>query len=94
MRLEEIARRAGEELGFPTKLVLNTYKAYWEVIKQKLESLPLKMDITKEELDSLQTSINVPSLGKLYVDKDSFFIKKQYHAQYLNETQHKEDTSS
>lgn len=53
MGLEEIARRVGADLGLSRKLVLNTYKAYWKVIKQHLESLPLKGEITKEELESL-----------------------------------------
>lgn len=94
MGLEEIARRVGADLGLPRKLVLNTYKAYWKVIKQHLESLPLKGEITKEELESLQTSVNLPSLGKLYVDKDTFFLHKERYKSYIDGNKYKEDSAS
>ena len=40
-------------------------------------SLPLKEDITKEEFDKLSTSINVPSLGKIYTDLEFIKAKKK-----------------
>lgn len=93
MGLEEIVKRVGSDLGLPRKLILNTYRAYWKVIKQQIESLPLKDNITKEELDSLHSSINLPSLGKLYVDKGTFFLNKNQYNNHINGTEYKENTT-
>ena len=58
-----------------------------------MESLPLKDNITKEELNSIHSSINLPSLGKLYVDKEAFFLNKNRYNNYINGIEHKENTT-
>lgn len=67
MTYEEIISRVSDSLGLSKKLVDKTYKAYWRAIKEHITSLPLKQDLTEEEFKKLQTNVNIPSIGKLYV---------------------------
>ena len=63
----------------PEKVVKETYKAYWMFIKDTIESLPLKEDMSEEEFDKLRTNFNVPSLGKLICTFDKYKkIKRQF----------------
>ena len=43
------------------------YKSYWYFIKEHISSLPLR-DLTEEEYDSTISNINLPFIGKLYVN--------------------------
>ena len=64
--LELAISGASHELGLPSDLVEKVYRAYWLAVKQAVQVLPLKEDLTEEEFSELRASINVPSLGKLY----------------------------
>lgn len=66
MRFKDIINKVSEELDLPKELVENTYKAYWNFIKDTIEELPLKTELTQEEYNKLKTNINIPSLGKLH----------------------------
>lgn len=68
--LELAISGASHELGLPSELVGKVYRAYWLAIKQTIQALPLKEDLTEEDFSELRTSINVPSLGKLYSSYD------------------------
>ena len=67
MKYSDIISKVSEELNVPRELVENTYKAYWNFIRVTIEKLPLKTELTQLEYMNLRTSINIPSLGKLYV---------------------------
>ena len=67
MKYSDIISKVSEELNIPRKLVENTYKAYWNFIRVTIEELPLKTELSQDEYMNLRTSINIPSLGKLYV---------------------------
>ena len=67
MKYSDIISKVSEELNIPRKLVENTYKAYWNFIRVTIEELPLKTELSQEKYRNLRTSINIPSLGKLYV---------------------------
>ena len=67
MTYEEIISRVADSMGLSKQLVNKTYKAYWRAIKEHITSLPLKQDLTEEEFKKLQTNVNIPSIGKLYV---------------------------
>jgi hypothetical protein len=43
------------------------YKSYWYFIKEHISSLPLR-DLTEEEYNSTISNINLPFIGKLYVN--------------------------
>ena len=66
MRFKDIINKVSEELNLPKDLVENTYKAYWNFIKDTIEELPLKTELTQKEYNKLKTNINIPSLGKLH----------------------------
>lgn len=62
-----IYKEASRITGIPKDIVEKAYNSYWRAVREHLSSLPLKEDITEEEFNALQPSINMPSLGKLYV---------------------------
>ena len=66
MRFKDIINKVSEELDLPKDLVENTYKSYWNFIKDTIEELPLKTELTQQEYRNLKTNINIPSLGKLH----------------------------
>ena len=78
MTYNEIIEKVADTLGLSRSFVDKTYKAYWKAVRQHITSLPLKNDMTEEEFIKLKPSVNVPSLGKLYVTYDRYKkIKKQ-----------------
>ena len=70
MNYSDIIKKVSEELNLPNDIVDRTYKSYWLFIKQHVQSLPLKENITEEEFNKLRTNINIGSLGKLCVTWD------------------------
>ena len=66
MRFKDIINKVSKELDLPKDLVENTYKAYWNFIKDTIEELPLKTELTQKDYNKLKTNINIPSLGKLH----------------------------
>ena len=67
MKYSDIISKVSEELNLPRELVENTYKAYWIFIRDTIEELPLKTELSQERYGNLRTNINIPSIGKLYV---------------------------
>ena len=63
--LNKVIKRVAKELNLPEGVVENTYKAYWNFIRDTIEKLPLKTELTQSEYNKLRTNINIPSLGKL-----------------------------
>lgn len=70
MNYYEIISKVSQETGIPVKVVDLAYKSYWKFIKQEIQALPLKGDISEEEFNSLRTNFNIPSLGKFYLTWD------------------------
>ena len=65
MKYREIISKVSKELDLPEELVKGTYNNYWGFIRDTIEQLPLKEDLTQDEFSALRTSINIPSLGKI-----------------------------
>lgn len=65
MNYPDIIDKVSQEMGLPPEVVNAAYKSYWEFIRQTIQSLPLKDDISEEEFAKLRTNFNIPSLGKL-----------------------------
>lgn len=65
MNYEEIIRRVSTELNLPYSVVDKTYKSYWLFIKDTIQSLPLKEELSEEEFTKIRTNINIPSIGKI-----------------------------
>lgn len=78
MTYQDIIREVSKKISLPKDIVDKTYKGYWLFIRDYIQNLPLKEDISNKEFNKLRTSINVPSLGKLYVKGTFNDIKKNY----------------
>jgi hypothetical protein len=79
MNYTDIIDKVSEELGLPRQLVDRTYKSYWRYIKNQIQELSLKDNISEDEFNKLSTNFNIPSLGKLYVTWDRLVgVKKRY----------------
>lgn len=79
MTYEQIINTVSEELELPVDLVKNTYKAYWKFIRDTIQELPLKEEISEEEFSKLRTNFNIPSLGKLTCTRDRYIgVKKRF----------------
>ena len=76
MTYEEIITETSVRLNLPKGLVDKTYRAYWRAVREHIEALPLKEDLTDEEFLKLQPNVNIPSIGKLYVTPDRYRAMK------------------
>lgn len=65
MTYREMIEKVSSSIGLPKDVVEKTYKAYWLFIRESIQKLPLKDNITEGEFQKLRTNFNIPSLGKL-----------------------------
>lgn len=92
MNLEQVYAEASERLGIDKSVVKKSYKLFWKFIRNKIEELPLKEDLTEEEFRKLRTNFNVPSVGKLYCTYKEFsgaHKKHEFIKKYKKENEHK-----
>lgn len=76
---KDIIIEVSKELNLPIDLVDKTYKSYWRVIRDYIQSIPLKDIKTEEDFNKLRTNINVVSLGKLYTSWNKIVgLNKKY----------------
>lgn len=88
MTYEQILNNVAQELNLPIEVVRNTYKAYWKFIRDSIQDLPLKEDLSDEEFNRLSTNYNIPSLGKLSCTIDKYKgVKKKF--QYIKSLREK-----
>lgn len=79
MNYPDIIGKVSQETGLLPEVVDTAYKSYWKFIKQTIQSLPLKDDISEEEFAKLRTNFNIPSLGKLTCTFDRMVgVKKRF----------------
>lgn len=89
MTYEQIIESVANELQLPVDLVRKTYKAYWQFVRDTIQQLPLKEDISEEEFKKIKTNFNIPSLGKLYCTRDRYLrVKKRF--EYINNLRKKD----
>lgn len=80
MTLNEIIAKVSTELNLPENLVRKTYSEYWSYIRNTIEDLPLKNDLTQTDFSELRTNINVPSLGKINCTYERYIgMKKRFN---------------
>ena len=65
MNNKTILKKVADEMNLDYKLVHKVYYDYWKFIKNQIEQLPLKEDITEETFNSLKTNFNISSIGHL-----------------------------
>ena len=79
MNYSDIIGKISQEMNIPLAVVDIAYKSYWKFIKQTIQSLPLKDDISEEEFAKLRTNFNIPSLGKMTCTFDRMVgVKKNF----------------
>ena len=79
MSYEEIISQVAKETGLSCELVRKIYKSFWRAVKEHIEALPLKDNLSDEEFLKLQPNVNIPSIGKLYVDLKRYRgVKKSF----------------
>lgn len=61
----EIVNKVSGDIGLSPDTVDKTYKAFWKYIRDTIQELPLKEDMSGEEFLMLRPNFNIPSLGKL-----------------------------
>lgn len=72
MSYKDAVKKVASSMNMSSDTVDKIYKYYWLFIRDQIESLQLKGDISEE----VRTSFNIPSLGKLALQKNIKEIKK------------------
>ena len=91
----DIVIKVSKELEIPPEVVDKVYKSYWMFVKQTIQALPLKEELTDEDFKKLKTNFNIPSLGKLSCTYDRMMrVKERF--KYIKKfrernAEHKED---
>ena len=76
---KEIILDVSRNLDISPDVIEKVYKAYWSFIKETIQALPLKDNLSEEEFLTLKTNFNVPSLGKLTCTLDKYTrVKKRF----------------
>lgn len=79
MTYTEIVERVSQDTGIKPEIINKAYKAYWLHIRNSVQELPLKDDISDTEFLNLRTNFNIPSLGKLACTLDRYRgVKKRF----------------
>lgn len=65
MTYQEIINKVSGDMGISPDIVDKAYKAFWKYIRDTIQDMPLKDDISEEEFIMLKPNFNIPSLGKL-----------------------------
>lgn len=72
MEYQEIIKNVSKDIGIPIEIVDKVYKAFWLYIRNSVQELPLKEELTETEFLSLRPNINIPSLGKFTCTYDRY----------------------
>ena len=65
MTYQEIVNKVSGDIGLSPGITDKAYKAFWKYIRDTIQELPLKEDMSEEEFLMLRPNFNIPSLGKL-----------------------------
>ena len=91
MTYSEMVKRVSQDTGINPEIIDSTYKSYWLYIRNSIQNLPLKEDISEAEFLSLRPNFNIPSLGKLACTFDRYRgVKKKFqHIKKIREKNEK-----
>lgn len=80
MAYTEIVDKVSEDTGIPAEVVDKAYKAFWSYIRNSVQELPLKRELSETEFLSLRPNFNIPSLGKLTCTYQRFIgVKERFN---------------
>lgn len=94
MVYSEIISKVSENTGISKEVVDKAYKAFWLYIRNSIQELPLKEELSEIEFLRLRPNFNIPSLGKISCTYQRFLgVKKkfQYIKNIRNSEKAKED---
>lgn len=93
MTYSEILERVSQDTGIEPEIIDRGYKAYWLYVRNSVQDLPLKEDISEAEFLSLRPNFNIPSLGKLTCTFDRYRgVKEKFqHIKRIREKNEKTD---
>lgn len=76
--MNDVYKKVATDLNIDEKLVKKVYIAYWQYIKDCIQKLPLKENLTEEEFNKLRTHFNISSLGHLSCSYDRMLGVKKW----------------
>lgn len=82
MKYSNIISTVAKELDLSEELVSKTYDAYWKYIRENIQNLPLKEELSQEEFNKLKTNFNIPSIGKLSCTYNRYLGVKQRYKRF------------
>lgn len=82
--LDQIYKKIAEELNLDIEVVKAAYQSQWIFIREKIEELPINIEMSEEEFNSLRVSFNIPSLGKMFTSFDKI-QKNKRRIEYLKQ---------
>lgn len=65
-----IVSEVSKELGYDEDVVEAVYRSQWLYIRNKIEMIPIKNTMTKEELEKYTLSFHIQKIGKFYTNYD------------------------
>lgn len=83
-KVKDLCNKAALNLNLPPKFVWEIYTSYWKAVRAHISNIPLKDDSIEENFINTQTSVNIPSLGKFYIDWGKLKRKKERYERYNN----------
>lgn len=79
MTYSEIINKVSDLISVPPDIIDKVYKAYWLYIKESIQKLPLKENLTESDFIKLRPNFNIPSIGKLCCTYDRYLgVKSRF----------------
>lgn len=75
--MQRIINDLSTELGLPKNVILNTYKSYWNYIKNTISKIDFDSINSEQEYNKAKVNFNIPNLGKLGCSYDRMLRIKQ-----------------
>lgn len=69
---DKVFKEVANNLGLKESDVKDVYRLTLQFIKDKIEELPLKEDLTEEEFNKLKTAFILPEIGKFGCDYNTY----------------------
>lgn len=92
----KVISEVAKELGYDEDVVENVYRSQWLYIREKIEQIPFKNTLTKEELDKYIISFHVQKIGKFYTNYDRFLkvLKQRSNIEEIVKRESNEDNKA